>query len=73
MACVYPIGPNGDASVVVEGTALARPQRHRLRPDGSIVVVHINDHAVLTFSPDGSSGRSTRRTAATPTTIVELD
>ena len=50
---VYRIGPDGDASVVVEGAPLARPNGVAFDPDGNIVVVNINDNAVLTFSPDG--------------------
>ncbi|MXZ70707.1 MAG: gluconolaconase [Acidobacteria bacterium] len=50
---VYRIGPGGDASVVVEGAPLARPNGIAFDPDGNIVVVNINDNAVLTFSPDG--------------------
>ena len=50
---VYRIGSNGNASVVVEGAPLARPNGIAFDPDGNIVVVNINDNAVLTFSPDG--------------------
>ena len=50
---VYRIGSDGDSSVVVEGAPLARPNGIAFDPDGNIVVVNINDNAVLTFSPDG--------------------
>ena len=50
---VYRIGPNGNASVVVEGAPLARPNGIAFDPDGNIVVVNINDNAVLTFTPGG--------------------
>ena len=50
---LYRIGPGGGSSVVVEGAPLARPNGVAFDPDGNIVVVNINDNAVLTFSPDG--------------------
>ena len=50
---VYRIAPDGAASVVVEGEPLARPNGIAFDPDGNIVVVNINDNAVLTFSADG--------------------
>ena len=66
---VYRIGPGGDAAVVVRGPPLARPNGIAFDPDGNIVVVNVNDDAVLTFSPDGllvrtgaHSGRGQRRT-----------
>ena len=55
---VYRIGPDGDASVVVEGAPLARPNGVAFDPDGNIVVVNINDNTVLTFSPDGELVRT---------------
>ena len=50
---VYRIGPDGDSSVVVEGAPLARPNGVAFDPDGNVVVVNVNDNAVLTFSPAG--------------------
>ena len=50
---VYRIAPDGEASVVVEGAPLARPNGIAFDPDGNVVVVNINDNAVLTFSPAG--------------------
>ena len=50
---VYRIAPDGAASVVVEGAPLARPNGIAFDPDGNVVVVNINDNAVLTFSPAG--------------------
>ncbi len=50
---VYRIGADGDSSVVVEGAPLARPNGIAFDPDGNVVVVNINDNAVLTFSPAG--------------------
>lgn len=51
---LYRIGADGDASVVVQGAPLARPNGVAFDPDGNVVVVNINDNAVLTFSPDGA-------------------
>ena len=50
---LYRILPDGSSSVVVEGAPLARPNGVAFDPDGNIVVVNINDNAVLTFSTDG--------------------
>ena len=50
---VYRIAPDGEASVVVEGAPLARPNGIAFDPDGNVVVVNINDNAVLTFSSSG--------------------
>ena len=55
---LYRIGPDGDASIVVEGAPLARPNGVAFDPDGNIVVVNINDNAVLTFSPGGELVRT---------------
>ena len=58
---VYRIGPDGEASVVVEGAPLARPNGIAFDPDGNIVVVNVNDNAVLTFSPEGEARRDRAR------------
>ena len=50
---LYRIDPDGNSSVVVEGAPLARPNGVAFDGDGNIVVVNINDNAVLTFSADG--------------------
>ena len=55
---LYRIGPDGDSSVVVEGAPLARPNGVAFDPDGNVVVVNINDNAVLTFAPDGGLVRT---------------
>lgn len=55
---VYRIDPEGDASVVVEGAPLARPNGIAFDPDGNVVVVNVNDNAVLTFSPAGELVRT---------------
>ncbi len=55
---VYRIEPEGDASVVVEGAPLNRPNGIAFDPGGNIVVVNVNDSAVLTFSPDGELVRT---------------
>ncbi|MXY25464.1 MAG: gluconolaconase [Acidobacteria bacterium] len=70
---VYRIGPGGDASVVVEGAPLARPNGIAFDPDGNIVVVNINDNAVLTFSPDGELVRTERAVDGGNDGLVILD
>ena len=46
---IYRIGSDGDASVVVQGAPLARPNGVALDPDLNIVVVYVNDDAALTL------------------------
>lgn len=50
---IYRISASGDASVFVEGAPLAAPNGVAMDTDGNIVVVNVNDNAVLTFSPAG--------------------
>ena len=70
---VYRIGPGGDATVVVRGQPLARPNGIAFDPDGNIVVVNINDNAVLTFSPDGVLVRTERAADGGNDGLVILD
>ncbi len=70
---VYRIGPDGDASVVVEGAPLARPNGVAFDPDGNIVVVNIGDNAVLTFSPDGELVRTEHAVDGGNDGLVVLD
>ena len=50
---LYRIGPDGDASVLVDGAPLNSPNGVAFDNEGNIVVVNIGDNAVLTFSPEG--------------------
>lgn len=50
---LYKVTPEGEATVLVEGDPLARPNGVGIDNDGNIVVVTILDDAVLTFSPEG--------------------
>jgi len=50
---VFKITPEGEATVLIEGEPLNRPNGIAFDGDGNIVVVNIGDDAVLTFSPDG--------------------
>ena len=70
---VYRIGPDGEASVVVEGAPLARPNGVAFDPEGNIVVVNINDNAVLTFSPDGGLVRTEHAVDGGNDGLVVLD
>ena len=61
---VWRIGPDGAASVVVEGAPLFQPNGIALDPDGRLVVANYGDDAVLTFTLDGELV-GTRRAAQT--------
>lgn len=50
---IYRISASGDASIFIEGAPLAAPNGVAMDTDGNIVVVNVNDNAVLTFSPAG--------------------
>lgn len=50
---LYRITPAGEASIVVRGAPLNRPNGVAFDPKGNIVVVNIGSHDVLTFSPSG--------------------
>ncbi|HEX5788673.1 MAG TPA: SMP-30/gluconolactonase/LRE family protein [Woeseiaceae bacterium] len=50
---VYRIAPAGDVSVFVDGAPLAAPNGVAIDADGNVVVVNVDDNAVLTFDPDG--------------------
>ena len=70
---VYRIEPNGDALVVIDGAPLARPNGIAFDPDGNIVVVNVNDNAVLTFSPDGELVRTEHAVDGGNDGLVVLD
>ena len=55
---VWRIGPDGTASVLVQGAPLFQPNGIGFDPDGNVVVVNYGDAAVLTFSPDGDLVRT---------------
>lgn len=50
---VWKIGPDGTASVFVQGAPLFQPNGVALDPKGNVVVVNMGNDAVLTFSPTG--------------------
>jgi hypothetical protein len=51
---VYRMTPQGEASLLVQGLPLQRPNGVALDPGGNIVVVNINSNTVLTFSAEGN-------------------
>ena len=51
---IYKVTPDGRTSVFADGTPLAAPNGVAIDADGNIVVVNINDNAVLTFNPNGN-------------------
>ena len=50
---LFRISPDGEADSFVDGAPLALPNGVAIDNDGNIVVVNVEDNAVLTFSPDG--------------------
>lgn len=50
---IWRITPDGEASIIVQGEPLARPNGVAIDGDGNIVVVNINSADVQTFTPDG--------------------
>jgi len=50
---VYKVTPAGDASVLISGAPLNRPNGIAFDPKGNLVVVNIGNNDVLTFSPAG--------------------
>jgi hypothetical protein len=50
---VWKIGPDGTASIFVQGAPLRRPNGVAFDPQGNIVVVNVGNDEVLTFSPAG--------------------
>lgn len=50
---VYRISATGDASIIVQGEPLARPNGIAFDNDGNLVVVNIGSKDILTFSPSG--------------------
>lgn len=57
---IYKVTPNGQVSTFAEGAPLAAPNGVALDPDGNIVVVNINDNAVITYNPAGEVIRTER-------------
>jgi len=51
---IYKVTPGGRTSVFADGIPLAAPNGVAIDADGNIVVVNINDNAVLTFNPNGN-------------------
>ncbi|MBM9595473.1 SMP-30/gluconolactonase/LRE family protein [Roseitranquillus sediminis] len=50
---LYRITPEGEATIIVEGAPLARPNGVAFDGDGNVVVVNIESDDVLTYSPEG--------------------
>jgi len=61
---VYRITPQGQASVLVTGAPLNRPNGIAFDPQGNVVVVNIGSSDVLTFSPSGTLVRTEQSTDA---------
>lgn len=50
---LYRVTPDDEISILVEGAPLLRPNGVAIDGDGNVVVVNVDDNAVLTFTPDG--------------------
>lgn len=50
---LYRISPQGEVTLLVDGAPLGHPNGVALDNDGNVVVVNIDDTAVLTFTPNG--------------------
>lgn len=50
---LFRISPKGETTLLVDGAPLGHPNGVALDNDGNVVVVNIDDTAVLTFSPEG--------------------
>lgn len=51
---IYKVTADGTVSTFAEGAPLAAPNGVAMDLDGNIVVVNVNDNAVITYRPDGS-------------------
>jgi hypothetical protein len=50
---IYKVTPDGQSSVFAQGAPINVPNGVAIDRDGNIVVVNINDNAVITYSPNG--------------------
>ncbi|HJO10413.1 MAG: gluconolaconase [Gammaproteobacteria bacterium] len=50
---IFRVSPNGTTSVFAEGAPLAAPNGVAMDLDGNIVVINVNDNAVITYNPAG--------------------
>jgi len=50
---IYKVTPDGESSVFASGSPLNVPNGMAIDRDGNIVVVNINDNAVITYNPNG--------------------
>ena len=50
---IYRVNPVGEITVFAEGGLLSVPNGVAMDTDGNIIVVNINNNAVITFNPDG--------------------
>lgn len=70
---LYRIAADGAVRILVEGAPLARPNGVALDPDGNVVVVNMDDKAVMTFSPAGRLLRTERSAQAGSDGLVILE
>lgn len=55
---IFKVTPNGESSVFAQGAPINVPNGVAMDRDGNVVVVNINDNAVITYNPDGEIVRT---------------
>ena len=51
---MWKVTADGDVSLFADGVPLAAPNGVAIDPDGNIVVVNVNDNAIITYDQDGA-------------------
>lgn len=70
---IYRVTPAGEVSVFADGPPLAAPNGVAIDQDGNIVVVNVNDNAVLTYNPQGEVIRTEYAAEGGNDGVVVLD
>jgi len=69
---LFRIAPDGTASLLVDGTPLARPNGVEVDADGNVVVANMDSDSILTFSPQGELLKTERSAQAGSDGLVIL-
>jgi len=70
---VFRVTPDGTASIFLDGAPLSAPNGVAIDNDGNVVIVNIDDDAVLTFSPAGELVRTEHAVQAGNDGLVILE